>query len=294
MKFDLPVSPYIASVGDAQPIANVVLSLIGLTDNASLCFTGNPAGGGSFGGVSLTALQTELQVLADFGFTGPTSVRSRVDSQIYYFLWDVLVSKQVPNADPDSVIVSAAYGIGAHIATAAFNVNIDSAVTATSVTAAASLNAACVVCEAIVVGVGVEALKPMEPLVAISAAPFTMGTMTTVGEVQGALNDFIADHGGTLPSGLVTVRIDTDLVARAWFKDAPVGTLTFEGVLRAQTFALERAFRSVTCAEALTTAGTLSPVVITDTYANVLGLGKTDQVTSAAQQIANDILTAGR
>ena len=83
MQFDMPVSPYIAAVGDTQPVSDVVLSLVGLADNASLCFTGDPAKSiGSFGMLHSTSIETELQVLADFGFTGATSVKAHADSQV--------------------------------------------------------------------------------------------------------------------------------------------------------------------------------------------------------------------
>ena len=206
-----------------------------------------------------------------------------------------MVSKPIENPDPASVIVSAAHGIGARIAIAAFNVQVDGEVTATSVAASASLNAASVLCEAIVVGAGLEAVDPLTPLVAISAGPFTISAMTSLGQIQGALDTLIAEQGDTLPSAIVSVRIDTHRVAQKWFKD-PGGTLKFEEMLRSQTYALERAYRHVTCEDALKDerAKTLSAAVIIDTYADVLDLGKSDPVTDEAWQIANDILMAGR
>jgi hypothetical protein len=295
MKIDVPVSPYIADLGG---VSDVVLSLAGAAPAKNLRLTTVVPREPQYERAKLRMEKTDLQVMAEVGFSGVAEVKAKAGVETHYFLSDLVITVQLDNPDPDSIITSATYGLGFRIGIIAFDVDVSFTASMASLAAAASLNMAKTSYQVDTIGLGLEALSAVKPLINNVSGPFNVETLETIGAINYELGKLIVDKGNTMQPGVMRVTVDTDRLGSA-LSDGSVNR--FDSVIKGQIFALERAYRDKTGNEAIADAEkvpeeNINAEVVCQTYEQVLGidLQQKPQAILRVSETINQILWAGR
>lgn len=295
MKVSVPVSPYIASFGGVD---DVVLSLLGLAPTSSLRLPVQPPASAKYSHVNLELQQLDVQGMVDIGMSGAVTFTSQAKAQTFFFMSDVAAWVKIPNTDPASVIVDATFSVGVRIGIFAFNLDTSMTLNAETIAAQATVKQAITAYQAIVLGAGLEAIDAMKPLITNSTGPFRVETLQAIGAVRADLDNLLTDPTTPLTPALTSVTIDTAKVAEAVTGNAVPG-LELITLLRSHTFAMERAYRSVPAQIAIQEANDgkgpgVNPSLVGQAYQDLLGLSGMQPVPAEKQQIANNVLTAGR
>ncbi|HMA33272.1 MAG TPA: hypothetical protein VKY74_02235 [Chloroflexia bacterium] len=295
MKVSVPVSPYIATFAGVE---DVVLSLLGLAPTASLSLPARPPAGVKYSHVTLELQQTDVQGMLDIGISGAVTFAAQAKAQTFFFLSDLSAWVTIPNTDPTSVIVDATFSVGVRIGIFAFNLDTSMKLDAETVAAQATVKQAITAYQAVVLGAGLEAIDAMKPLITNSTGPFRVETLQTIGAVRAGLEALLADPATSLTPVLTSVTVDTAKVAQAVTNNIVAG-LDLTTLLKSHTFAMERAFRSVPAQTAVEEVnagkgpGVTAPLVA-QAYQDLLGLSGMQPVPPDKQQIAANVLSAGR
>ena len=236
--------------------------------------------------------------MADLGISGAITFAAQAKTNTFCYLSDLKASLTIDNTDATSVIHRATFSVGVRIGIFAFNLDTSMKIDAQTIAAQATVKQAITAYQAVVLGAGVEALDALKPLITDSTGPFTIETLQTIGAVQAGLDTLLADPAAKLTPVLTSVTIDTTKVLQALTNNLvpPVDMTT---LLKSRTFALERAYRAKTAQQAVDEVkagkgpGT-NATLVAQTYETVLGLSGTQPVTPPLQQLAVNVLHAGR
>jgi hypothetical protein len=87
MNLTIPVSPYI---GELDGVSDVVLSLAGTAPARHIKLTAEVPTAPEYERATLQLESTELQTMADIGFSGGAEIRAKAGAKVYFFMLDKL------------------------------------------------------------------------------------------------------------------------------------------------------------------------------------------------------------
>jgi len=143
----------------------------------------------------------------DLGFAGVVSFNEKLSGT--YFLVDMVGYSHEQPGEPDSIIETQYYGYGARFCVKAWDLKAETKVNLEMVAAGCTVNASSSVVAVNTVGININAIAQITPLLSFNMGSFTEDSLTQLNVFFQALNDVIAQNPESITPQLLKVDLKT-------------------------------------------------------------------------------------